>query len=318
MGRANVAESRSRQLAAELGQHRLESDISRPGERDPVRRESGRGLGVISSGYLISSPGQAVSQGFLTNCTRRPGGPEWIQPDEPEVVDARRGLRRDVHALARHHRRQHGAARDPEGPRRQLHRSAMGDRRLRALARGAGADRGLARRPARPPAGLRDRPRRSSPPPRCSARSPPTRPSSTSPAACRAIGGAIMFAVSLALVAQEFPSGPERGHGDGHLRRDDRRSPSRSARWSAACSPTASAGSRSSCVNVPIGIAAIAVTYWKLAESRDPNATRIDWGGARHLLGRAASCWCWPWCAATTRAGAAPLIVSLLRRRRGC
>ena len=39
-------------------------------------------------------------------------------------------------------------------------------------------------------------------------------------------------------------------------------------------------------INVPIGIAAIAVTYWKLAESRDPNATRIDWGGARHLLDR--------------------------------
>jgi predicted MFS family arabinose efflux permease len=32
-------------------------------------------------------------------------------------------------------------------------------------------------------------------------------------------------------------------------------------------------------LNVPIGLAAIAVTYWKVAESRDPNATRIDWGG---------------------------------------
>ncbi len=32
-------------------------------------------------------------------------------------------------------------------------------------------------------------------------------------------------------------------------------------------------------INVPIGLAAIAVTYWKVAESRDPNATRIDWGG---------------------------------------
>ncbi|HEV7563380.1 MAG TPA: MFS transporter, partial [Solirubrobacterales bacterium] len=32
-------------------------------------------------------------------------------------------------------------------------------------------------------------------------------------------------------------------------------------------------------LNVPIGVAAIAITYWKLAESRDPNATRIDWGG---------------------------------------
>jgi MFS family permease len=32
-------------------------------------------------------------------------------------------------------------------------------------------------------------------------------------------------------------------------------------------------------VNVPVGIATIGVTYWKLRESRDPNASRIDWGG---------------------------------------
>jgi predicted MFS family arabinose efflux permease len=32
-------------------------------------------------------------------------------------------------------------------------------------------------------------------------------------------------------------------------------------------------------LNVPIGIAAIAVTYAKLRESRDPNATRVDWPG---------------------------------------
>ena len=32
-------------------------------------------------------------------------------------------------------------------------------------------------------------------------------------------------------------------------------------------------------LNVPIGLAAIFVTYWKVAESRDPNATRIDWAG---------------------------------------
>jgi MFS family permease len=32
-------------------------------------------------------------------------------------------------------------------------------------------------------------------------------------------------------------------------------------------------------LNVPLGIAAIAVTYTKLRESRDPNATRIDWAG---------------------------------------
>src|SRR5436309_1143730 len=32
-------------------------------------------------------------------------------------------------------------------------------------------------------------------------------------------------------------------------------------------------------INVPIGIAAIAVTFAKLRESRDPNATRVDWLG---------------------------------------
>jgi EmrB/QacA subfamily drug resistance transporter len=32
-------------------------------------------------------------------------------------------------------------------------------------------------------------------------------------------------------------------------------------------------------LNVPIGIAAVAATFTKLRESRDPNATRIDWAG---------------------------------------
>src|SRR5438046_10738095 len=32
-------------------------------------------------------------------------------------------------------------------------------------------------------------------------------------------------------------------------------------------------------LNVPIGVAAIAITYLKLGESRDPNATRVDWAG---------------------------------------
>ena len=55
--------------------------------------------------------------------------------------------------------------------------------------------------------------------------------------AVQGIGGAVMFAVSLALVAQEFPPGRERGDGDGHLRRHHRRLGGRSdrswaARWS--------------------------------------------------------------------------------------
>ena len=114
-----------------------------------------------------------------------------------------------------------------------------------------------------------------------------------------------MFAVSLALVAQEFPSGPERGMAMGIY--------GATIGIAVAIGPlvggllTDGFGWESVfLLNVPIGLAAIAVTYWKLAESRDPNATRIDWGGLRHLLDAPCSCWCWRWCAATTRAGAAP------------
>jgi EmrB/QacA subfamily drug resistance transporter len=92
------------------------------------------------------------------------------------------------------------------------------------------------------------------------------------------IGGAIMFAVSLALVAQEFPSGPERGMAMGVY--------GGTIGISVAIGPlvggllTDGLGWESVfLINVPIGVAAIAVTYWKLRESRDPNATRIDWGG---------------------------------------
>jgi EmrB/QacA subfamily drug resistance transporter len=92
------------------------------------------------------------------------------------------------------------------------------------------------------------------------------------------IGGAIMFAVSLALVAQEFPSGPERGMAMGIY--------GGTIGMAVAIGPlvggllTDGFGWESVfLLNVPIGIAAIGVTYWKLAESRDPNATRIDWGG---------------------------------------
>jgi EmrB/QacA subfamily drug resistance transporter len=92
------------------------------------------------------------------------------------------------------------------------------------------------------------------------------------------IGGAIMFAVSLALVAQEFPSGPERGMAMGIY--------GATIGVAVAVGPlvggllTDGLGWQSVfLINVPIGLAAIAVTYWKLAESRDPDATRIDWGG---------------------------------------
>jgi EmrB/QacA subfamily drug resistance transporter len=92
------------------------------------------------------------------------------------------------------------------------------------------------------------------------------------------VGGAVMFAVSLALVAQEFPSGPERGMAMGIY--------GATIGIAVAVGPlvggllTDGFGWESVfLLNVPIGLAAIAVTYWKVAESRDPNATRIDWGG---------------------------------------
>lgn len=92
------------------------------------------------------------------------------------------------------------------------------------------------------------------------------------------VGGAVMFAVSLALVAQEFPSGPERGMAMGIY--------GGTIGIAVAVGPlvggllTDGFGWESVfLINVPIGLAAIAVTYWKLRESRDPNATRIDWGG---------------------------------------
>ena len=92
------------------------------------------------------------------------------------------------------------------------------------------------------------------------------------------IGGAIMFAVSLALVAQEFPGGPERGMAMGIY--------GASIGVSVAVGPliggvlTDGLGWQSVfLVNLPVGIATIGVTYWKLRESRDPNASRIDWGG---------------------------------------
>jgi EmrB/QacA subfamily drug resistance transporter len=92
------------------------------------------------------------------------------------------------------------------------------------------------------------------------------------------VGGAVMFAVSLALVAQEFPSGAERGMAMGIY--------GGTIGIAVAIGPlvggllTDGLGWQSVfLLNVPIGVAALGVTYWKLAESRDPNATRIDWGG---------------------------------------
>jgi EmrB/QacA subfamily drug resistance transporter len=91
------------------------------------------------------------------------------------------------------------------------------------------------------------------------------------------IGGAIMFATALALLAQEF-HGRERGTAFGI--------------WGASIAASAAVGpllggalteglgwSSIFYINVPIGIAAAVVTVTKVEESRNPEGKRIDWFG---------------------------------------
>jgi EmrB/QacA subfamily drug resistance transporter len=96
--------------------------------------------------------------------------------------------------------------------------------------------------------------------------------------ALQGVGGAVMFAVSLALVAQEFAAGRERGMAMGIY--------GASIGVAVAVGPLVGGALTDSLgwesvfyLNVPVGIAAIAITFLKLRESRDPNATRVDWAG---------------------------------------
>ena len=96
--------------------------------------------------------------------------------------------------------------------------------------------------------------------------------------AVQGIGGAAMFAVSLALVAQEFAAGRERATAMGVY--------GATIGAAVAVGPLVGGAITDSLgwrwvffINVPIGIAAIAVTFARLRESRDPNATRVDWLG---------------------------------------
>ena len=96
--------------------------------------------------------------------------------------------------------------------------------------------------------------------------------------AIQGIGGAAMFAVSLALVAQEFAAGRERATAMGVY--------GATIGVAVAVGPLVGGAITSGLgwrwvffINVPIGLAAIAVTFLRIRESRDPNATRIDWLG---------------------------------------
>jgi EmrB/QacA subfamily drug resistance transporter len=97
------------------------------------------------------------------------------------------------------------------------------------------------------------------------------------------IGGAIMFATSLALIAQEF-HGRERGTAFGV--------------WGATIAASAAIGPLLGgaltdglgwpsifYINVPVGIAAAALTRLKLAESRNPEGRRVDWIGTITFTG---------------------------------
>ncbi|HEX2102671.1 MAG TPA: MFS transporter [Solirubrobacteraceae bacterium] len=92
------------------------------------------------------------------------------------------------------------------------------------------------------------------------------------------IGGAAMFAVSLALIAQEFPAGRERGVAMGLY--------GASIGVAVAIGPLVGGALTDGLgwesiflLNVPVGAAAIAVTALKVRESRDPHATGVDWAG---------------------------------------
>src|ERR1700729_4244649 len=96
--------------------------------------------------------------------------------------------------------------------------------------------------------------------------------------AIQGIGGAAMFAVSLALVAQEFAAGRERATAMGIY--------GATIGISVAVGPLVGGAITSGLgwrwvffINVPVGAAALALTFARVRESRDPNATRVDWLG---------------------------------------
>jgi EmrB/QacA subfamily drug resistance transporter len=95
--------------------------------------------------------------------------------------------------------------------------------------------------------------------------------------AVQGVGGAIMFATSLALIAQAF-QGRDRGTAFGIY--------GGVIGGAVAVGPLVGGAITSGIgwrwiffVNVPIGVVAIAITLTKIAESKDPSARRVDWVG---------------------------------------
>jgi len=102
--------------------------------------------------------------------------------------------------------------------------------------------------------------------------------------AVQGVGGAILFATSLALLADAFPEWKERSKALAVY--------GATIGASFAVGPAVGGAITSYLgwrwifyVNVPVGIAAVAATYRWVRESRDPNARRIDWAGQTTLVG---------------------------------
>src|SRR3954467_11389051 len=96
--------------------------------------------------------------------------------------------------------------------------------------------------------------------------------------AVQGLGAAAMFATSMALLAHEFPGAQERAKALGVY--------GATIGGSFAVGPLVGGGLTSAfgwrsifLINIPIGIAALAITKKYVRESRDPNPRRIDWAG---------------------------------------
>ena len=102
--------------------------------------------------------------------------------------------------------------------------------------------------------------------------------------AVQGVGGAVMFAVSLALLANAFPGEKERAKALAAY--------GATIGASFAVGPAVGGALTTALdwqwiflINLPIGIACLAVTRAYVQESRDPNAPRIDWAGQFTLGG---------------------------------
>ena len=168
----------------------------------------------------------------------------------------------------------------------------------------------LDRRPLRAPAALRHPGSCSSPRRRSGADGRDSIEMLDAARAVQGLGGAMLFATSLALLADAFPEWKERAKALAVY--------GATIGASFAVGPAVGGAITSYLgwrwvfyVNVPVGIAAIAATYRWVRESRDPNARRVDWPGQAALTA-ACSCSCSRCCAATRTGWGSPAIVAEL------